>query len=580
MRQNSFFRKLDFTRSNTGQGTIEYLVIIAIVIVISLVVVGLVTSTVNSPMQSIGTDSTKVSSYVGVGGISISEAVVDASGDGIINLNNFSGEVITLNSVSAGDFNNSFRETIVSNDARLLHLSDLNSVCPCTAGMENQKCAFDFNYTTSSGLNKLSRIVVLVNCVAKATSKDTNKVVNPIEQPDVENLCDNRLAGGYFFSGDGSTLNPYGICDCQMLQDMNNYMDANYVLLNNIDCTETRTWNLTQAHCHDSEYNGFTNQTDCENDELYWYPTDYAGFSPVGSCGPAGECGDGNYAYVFKGSLDGQDYNINNLYINNFDKSNTGLFGYVNNGRFNSIWLYDANVIGTSSVGSLVGSGYSISVRDSFSSGAVSCVGDCGYVGGLIGSNQSLSSVNSSFSFSNVSGSEYQSSTLGGLVGDNTESSITDSFSKGTVFGAYRVGGLVGDNGNNSTITDSYATGAVVGLSGFGGLVGENSGTVSNSFSTGIINSRQSGEQFFIGDNMGSIENSYWFSNGDNSAHCYNNNGYGDAGCNRWGGLNSAYEMNYAPLVDWNYLVWNNICDEYDYPSLMIQNVTSCAGWE
>jgi hypothetical protein len=73
---------------------------------------------------------------------------------------------------------------------------------------------------------------------------------------------------------------------------------------------------------------------------------------------------------------------------------------------------------------------------------------------------------------------------FGGLVGDNFNSSIANSYATGVVDGTGDyVGGLVGDN-FNSIIVNSYATGVVDGTGDyFGGLVGDNyNSTTTNSF--------------------------------------------------------------------------------------------------
>ena len=62
---------------------------------------------------------------------------------------------------------------------------------------------------------------------------------------------------------------------------------------------------------------------------------------------------------------------------------------------------------------------------------------------------------------------------IGGLVGEDVDGTIVDSFATGTVSGGDYVGGLVG-LGSGGTITNSYATGAITGTgNSAGGLVGE-----------------------------------------------------------------------------------------------------------
>ena len=176
-----------------GQGTIEYLVIIAVIIVISLVVVGLSTNLVGSPVQSIGSGASSLGSTIGTSGISVSDAVVDSSGNGIVSLSNYSGDAITLDSVSVGDSSNAYGAQLVSGDSFPVALAGLSDSCPCREGETKTKCVFVFSYTTSSGLSKSSSVEVLVDCVNNAVPKDPAKLKQPklvsdVVSPSVELL--------------------------------------------------------------------------------------------------------------------------------------------------------------------------------------------------------------------------------------------------------------------------------------------------------------------------------------------------------------------------------------------------------
>ena len=89
-----------FCKNFRAQGTIEYLVIIAIVVVISLVVVGLSTGLFNSSAGNINISTQKIGNVVGYGGISVVEVAVDSRGDGVLRLNNNSGDGFALTKVS------------------------------------------------------------------------------------------------------------------------------------------------------------------------------------------------------------------------------------------------------------------------------------------------------------------------------------------------------------------------------------------------------------------------------------------------------------------------------------------------
>jgi len=200
----------------------------------------------------------------------------------------------------------------------------------------------------------------------------------------------------------------------------------------------------------------------------------------------------------FKGNLDGQGYEIRDLFINWSDKEWVGLFGIVGQeGVIENICVVNVTVIGEYGVGGLVGSNNGI-VSNSYSTGSV--IGD-NVVGGLVGEN-SDGSVSHSYSGSDVSAI---SGGVGGLVGDNV-GTVSDSYSTGSVNGPADVGGLVG--GNVGTVSDSYSTGNVTGGRDVGGLVGGNAGTLSNSYSTGAVtgNKLVGG---LVGENWGPVSNSY-----------------------------------------------------------------------
>jgi hypothetical protein len=96
------------------------------------------------------------------------------------------------------------------------------------------------------------------------------------------------------------------------------------------------------------------------------------------------------------------------------------------------------------------------------------------------------------------------------LVGQNC-GTIEQCFSTVKVTGSScYLGGLVGANEEHATITDCYARGNVSGSDFIGGLVGLNVGSVTNSYSTGAINS--GGSQ--IGGLIGSCQRANGSGNG------------------------------------------------------------------
>ncbi len=166
-----------------------------------------------------------------------------------------------------------------------------------------------------------------------------------------------------------------------------------------------------------------------------------AGFAPVGSSGTP-----------FTGSFDGQNYAINDLFIDRSSTDYVGLFGYV-----------DASTLSNVSVaGDVTGHDY---------------------VGGLVGKTNNSSTVSNVTSTVNVTGN----ANVGGIVGLNDPSTLNNVAASGTVTGVSNVGGVVGWN-YGSDINGAIFSGTVTGNDGVGGLAGKNSDDTGNSYASSISN--------------------------------------------------------------------------------------------
>jgi len=299
-----------------------------------------------------------------------------------------------------------------------------------------------------------------------------------------------------FAAGNGSVENPYQISNVSDLQSMNMNLSANYMLINNIDASETRQWN------------------------------DGKGFSPVANDTDTGDVFfDGT---SFTGSFDGQGYTISDLYINRPSESHIGLFGYVGNSASITNTTLINDVTGFYYTGGLVGwNKGSIKNCDS-----IGHVGGDWYIGGLIGRNDNGGTVKDCYSMADVIGNKivggivgYNDDSVehcfatgnvdgnryvGGLIGDNWDGHVIACYSTGNISGESRVGGLIGQNYDNAIVENCYSTGNVIG-SGYNiaGLVGFNCGKVTNCYATNTV----SGDVYvggLVGSNtLGIIEDSY-----------------------------------------------------------------------
>jgi hypothetical protein len=243
-----------------------------------------------------------------------------------------------------------------------------------------------------------------------------------------------------FSGGDGSSSNPFQITNVSQLQNMSSNLSASYRLMNDIDATNTSTWN-----------NG-------------------DGFDPIGDS-----------ANKFDGTFDGRGYKIKGLYFD-LIVNYRGLFGYTTtNTIIIDVTLVNITILGANNyIGPLVGFNRG-TITNCHSTGIVN---GNDYVGGLVGMNRgSIVDCSAKCDVGNISGQQR----IGGLVGDNKNGEIVDSNSIGDVNGTSYIGGLVGKMGRGF-INFSYSISNVTGSNNrIGGLVGGSRGYIRYCNSSGEI---------------------------------------------------------------------------------------------
>ena len=207
----------------------------------------------------------------------------------------------------------------------------------------------------------------------------------------------------------------------------------------------------------------------------------------------------GDFINTFNSIFEGNGHTISNLTINRSRTDHVGLFGFTgDSSKISNIGLLNVDVDGRDVIGSLAGRNNG-SIANSYAIGSVEGNSN---VGGLVDGNDG----------SNVGGSN-----VGGLVGGNN-GSIVNSYARGSATVAISdVGGLVGFNTSIGSIENSYAISSVSAptntASIAAGLVSfNNSGRIENSYAAGFIDA--------TGDNVGglcglcfgstNIKNSYW----------------------------------------------------------------------
>ncbi len=128
--------------------------------------------------------------------------------------------------------------------------------------------------------------------IYKYLNKDVGKLTIKY-RIDSNNFSKSVRLSDPFAGGAGTRADPYQISNCTQLNEINDDLQAAYILINDINCSDTVNWN-----------GGL-------------------GFEPIGKNNTAG--------YMFNGSFDGRGYTINELFINRSTQDFIGLFGVILN---------------------------------------------------------------------------------------------------------------------------------------------------------------------------------------------------------------------------------------------------------
>ena len=190
---------------------------------------------------------------------------------------------------------------------------------------------------------------------------------------------------------------------------------------------------------------------------------------------------------TFRGSFDGAGHKITGLWINRSGTDNVGLFGRTfNNASIVNLSVETAatGIVGKDYVGGLVGYNNNSTITNCHINGDVT---GATQTGGLIGVCQN-STVENCHAEGTVTGTAALGR-IGGLVGVvSTTSNIKYCYADVNVTGNSNTGGLTGYN-DNATIENCYAVGNVSGNTQVGGLVGSNTfnSKIENCYATGNV---------------------------------------------------------------------------------------------
>ena len=279
----------------------------------------------------------------------------------------------------------------------------------------------------------------------------------------------------YFSGGKGTLEDPYLIENQNQLNNVRYELDAHYRLISDIDLTDYQTGE---------------------------------GWLPIADT-----------QTPFLGSFDGNNYTIENLFIDR-NSSYNGLFGVTNSGtKIYDLTLKNVKVDGGSYTGGLVGSNRSKVDNISISGEVVgshrtgglfgnnngqtdkvtstaNVTGNSSYIGGIVGYNTApLSDIHVDASIKN------SSSYTGGIAGFSSQR-ISNSDVKGEVLSRDYTGGMAGQMSNS--IHNSYVLATVSGQSYVGGFNGSSTSYIEKSYYDGDV----TGTNDYIGGLVGQLSGS------------------------------------------------------------------------
>ena len=180
----------------------------------------------------------------------------------------------------------------------------------------------------------------------------------------------------------------------------------------------------------------------------------------------------GDLSMPYQGTFDGGNHTVKGLYVHNDETVFVGLIGYSMESTIRNVTVADSYLHGARYVGGVVGKNDASIVSNCYNTASI--IGNM-YVGGVVGVSYD-SCVQDCSNAGSVNGQE----DVGGVVGVNSESVVTNCYNTGTVSGSQNIGGVVGSN--DMSVTHCYNIGAVTGSSNVGGVAGESSGGIINCY--------------------------------------------------------------------------------------------------
>lgn len=238
--------------------------------------------------------------------------------------------------------------------------------------------------------------------------------------------------------GSGTEEDPYIITNAGELNAIRDNLEAHFVLANDIDLK------------------GFST-------------IDGKGWVPIGTT-----------QKPFKGTLDGNNHSIKNMYMERGEAS-IGFFCTTSMATIKNLSLIDVEMRGTNTssvVGAIVADAGNSTIENCHVTGQLYGKN----VGGVIGKTSQKSLIKMCSFEGNIEGGN-----CGGITTSVINSKVILSYSKGTIKGAVGVGGIAASVGNNGHIDNCYSSADVTGTGSTGGVVGTNKFSVNRTYATGNV---------------------------------------------------------------------------------------------
>ncbi|MCX6801267.1 MAG: hypothetical protein NTZ73_03705 [Candidatus Diapherotrites archaeon] len=508
----------------SAQGTIEYVVLLAIIVVIGLVVVVLASDFVDSTP---GINKGRADLFWSSQGLAIVDAGADSNGDAIFKFKNSGLEEVTVTGINVDGVDlNVDSAKISGGDDQTVTVSNLSG---CVGG--SRTYSVKITYKNKYGVqNTVGPSEFVMSCtpdvpvqvyVPGDTTPPSVALVSPLsgtvdedgfvtftytasDNVAVSN-CNLIIGTSFDQSGNSGSFDknfvPIGegvySWDVNCVDGNSNWAgsnnggpwDVNFSILQDgsyahpfllSSCVELQNMSLdldaNYALAQDIDCSDTVNWNMDEDEESETFEQ-YLGFAPIGKAGycenPNPNCDnswsceyDCESTWVvtppYSGTFDGRNYSINDLYIYRPSTTYVGLFGRIDHSEVKDLGMENSSITGYYHIGGIVGKADYSSVVNSYNTGTVTAAG-----GG-------------------------EESCAGGITGWNYSSSVVNSYNTGTVSGYAWVGGMAGSNEYLSVVEGSYNAGNITSLGpeddSVGGIVGFNSDSlVVNSYNTGTI---------------------------------------------------------------------------------------------